>query len=745
MNRVTVSTISNSQCDHTRLSASKNRPSNATTKNFQINKTILNIGIQFQNDQGKDLDTFCTTNFADFNLINTTTALNVCAKGYQKLSKKDKNHFVQTHAPLIKQLIKKALEKLQDGEPRHIAQLAWASARLNLRGEYVPSLFDAISAEALEKIRDFKPQELANTAWAFATLGIKDNKLFDAIAKATLEKIRDFNPQELANTSWAFATLDIKHDKLFGAMAKETLEKIRDLKPQELTNISWAFATLGIKDDKLFDAIAKATLEKIQDFNSQDLANTSWAFATLGIKDDKLFDAIAKEALEKIQDFSPQGLTNTAWAFATLGIKDDKLFDAIAKEALGKIQDFNSQDLANTAWAFATLGIEHDKLFDAIAKEALGKIQDFNPQNLANIAWAFATLGIKDGKLFITVAEKSQQKIRDFKPQELANTAWAFATLGIKDDKLFNAISTESLEKIRDFNTQNLANTAWAFATLGIKNNKLLDAISIESQQKIRDFNAQDLANTAWTLMLYSLFNATNAYHPLLILLIRNLNAKTAALRKEDLGEIYQVLLYLEHFSSEKLDSSSNLQAKIDVYLKTLSKTPPQSSDLHKFVQTALETLLKKKLSSELFVEGFFIDIVLDPAKKIAIEVDGPSHFLNTGEMRGNNLIKDKLLEKLGWTVFHVSYRAWNALKSEEEKGNYLKTLLHLKENIKSETKKTKEEIALPPKTEKKEPTAPVTNVWLTRGNPLQKQPPTTPKRTMNPNAKEFKPNSDKK
>ena len=207
--------------------------------------------------------------------------------------------------------------------------------------------------------------------------------------------------------------------------------------------------------------------------------------------------------------------------------------------------------------------------------------------------------------LFEAIAEETLAKIQNFNTQGLTNTAWAFATLGIKDDKLFRAISTESLEKIQNFNTQELANTAWAFATLGIKDDTLFRDISAESLKKIQNFNTQGLANTAWALMLYSLFTATHTYHSLLISLIRTLTSKADALSVENSIEIHQVLLYLRYFSSENLDffPSSDLQAKINAHLKEQSKTPPRSSELHKFVQTALETLLGHKLSA-IFCRG---------------------------------------------------------------------------------------------------------------------------------------------
>jgi len=54
----------------------------------------------------------------------------------------------------------------------------------------------------------------------------------------------------------------------------------------------------------------------------------------------------------------------------------------------------------------------------------------------------------------------------------------------------------------------------------------------------------------------------------------------------------------------------------------------------------------------------------------LIIEVDGPHHFLgNTYMQRPNDILKDRLLEKLGWHVERIPYFVW---KQESDKKAYL-------------------------------------------------------------------------
>ena len=74
---------------------------------------------------------------------------------------------------------------------------------------------------------------------------------------------------------------------------------------------------------------------------------------------------------------------------------------------------------------------------------------------------------------------------------------------------------------------------------------------------------------------------------------------------------------------------------------------------------------------------------------KLAIEVDGPSHFLGAKELEnrlpaigselqfdGTSKFKHRLLSRLGWTVLHVPFFQWGRLGSREAKAAYIRELL---------------------------------------------------------------------
>ena len=88
------------------------------------------------------------------------------------------------------------------------------------------------------------------------------------------------------------------------------------------------------------------------------------------------------------------------------------------------------------------------------------------------------------------------------------------------------------------------------------------------------------------------------------------------------------------------------------------------------------------------------------PEQKLGIEVDGPTHFIHnmdkwsidhetkrrdghwrwaTQEMNGSTALKDRLLQRMGWTIVHVPFWGWNEVEGNARaEDEYLRSVLLL-------------------------------------------------------------------
>jgi len=187
----------------------------------------------------------------------------------------------------------------------------------------------------------------------------------------------------------------------------------------------------------------------------------------------------------------------------------------------------------------------------------------------------------------------------------LANMAWAFAKLNITNNNLMNSIADESLNKIRDFKSQALANMAWAFA--------------VNNQPQL--FQLLDYINHIFNHPDYNSMNLTQIYYASILLSHPLTDTVKLYVKVDDITISYSQRQIYDYIVS------SNLFDKDDIQLE------------HQMI------------------EHLSIDIAI-PKHKIAIDVNGPSHYLIDidGKKRknGSQVLKEKIYEKYGWKVIEV-------------------------------------------------------------------------------------------
>ena len=311
----------------------------------------------------------------------------------------------------------------------------------------------------------------------------------------------------------------------------------------------------------------------------------------------------------------------------------------------------------------------YDKTFtSALIREALPKLPYFNPQNLANTIWALATLDHYDKTFTSALIREALPKLPYFNPQNLANTIWALAKLGHHDTAFTSALIQEVRPRLPDFTPQGLANTIWALATLGHYDKAFIAVLIIEAKPRLPNFNSQDLANTMWALT--ALVHYDEAFTASLV---HEAAADRCDLITEGQRQMFQSLLILKARGLLTLDNlleSSHPQLwKKCCHAWLDSVRVPRSS----MTQLRVLALVKElpgchgAVSEHLTEDGMLsIDIaVLLPAHgaKLAVEVDGPQHFMRDGSLTTNTKMRNLLLEARGWTVVSVPVDEWDRLE----------------------------------------------------------------------------------
>ncbi|KAG1653887.1 hypothetical protein FOA52_011709 [Chlamydomonas sp. UWO 241] len=404
-------------------------------------------------------------------------------------------------------------------------------------------------------------------------------------------------------------------------MVQLAREHLPSMGERQLANTAWAVAKLQHTDDTFMAALIKAASPQLHNFNPQNLANTVWALATLGHADGAFMAALLEAATPQLRNFKPQHLANTAWALAKLQHIDGAFMATLLKA------------LANTAWALATLGHVDGAFMAALIKAATPHLCNFNPQNLANTVWGLATLGHVDGVFMAALLKAAAPQLLDFTPQALSNTAWALATMDHYDRAFVAELLKAAAPQPHSFNPQNLTNTAWALAMLGHADGAFMATLLQQAAGMVLDSKFKDLQQ----LFLCMLWLG---------------DQHSAVVVPAKLGAVSRRAWMEERANARPTRVQLEVLAAVRQLPGCSGATSEQATDDGLF--------------------RFDIAVQLLDDSRLAVEVDGPQHFMSSPPDRlgGVTLLRNQLLEARGWRVVSVPVvTGWVRAAKEDQHG----------------------------------------------------------------------------
>ena len=630
------------------------------------------------------------------------------------------------HSALL-EIVSSSIPILQKFRSQELNNLAWSIARL-VDGRFVesqPSLqfvLNGIGQQLSSERRNISSQDISTTLWSMATLEVVNESLYRALtSRLDPNKGHSYKPQELSNTLWALATAEIQIETerdafdtslvpesirpkirdpvvlAFATAGRELMRRPEQFKTQEIKDVLWSFSKIGIRHPQLFKSVAQHIIggnkndpnsfpRGFDGFSAQGLGNTAWSYARQGQLGADVADRLKASALAGSNGrlivyktiFNDVGETLLHRFFAALAEADLRIFN--------QLERCKPQDLANSAWAFAVLGLKHTAFMGALKKELMHRTSryvrgeatgatQFKSQEVANLLWALATLNIPAGDLIRSVTpyiratcqgrnkEITAASVANaFKRQELANMAWACAVFGEYPPELMDVLYTGLVGSTPDEDPLYMAQI---YGDEGLQSQAVMTLIYVQA--------ALDLSDSKQKKSLPLTFPEDWK--------------QLSPSRNDHMTDTFDEL----NLSTSKMQRAvSNAFSRIGFHhVEEHVITMEEMANNHgiNFAPKPIEMLS--------------IDIA-NVEQKIAIEVDGPAHFVaridgdieekdeETGyskaikgkleyqfvwtgerhEINGPTALKQRLLCSLGWKVIHVPFWEWAQLRGEETAEN---------------------------------------------------------------------------
>jgi very-short-patch-repair endonuclease len=616
---------------------------------------------------------------------------------------------------LLPQLLFKLKLQIHNLKTQEVGMIAFSLPRLESTLSVLPA-YGSVAKESIDEaisscresskllIREMrdrmmlsgKSDRVRNSGNNLSYLDFGAQEISAAIFMLILEKGADDNesylssskPSARSSNSLSTRELDEFHEWLMHA-AMSCMDSFR---PNDLSNLLWTCAKSSSAPPGLMDKAISSLLPMLPSVQgTAHLAKVFWSLGRLGFKiDSKSREAFLRALIAAssplLPSFGHQDLSNTLWAMSMFRLPPS-------------IEDSDSASITSLPKQYL-YGHFLRELVESLKAKMRDSPAQCDQRELSSNAVSMGRLNelIYDHDLMELIADESVSRIATLGGQEMGNLSWGFAKSCHRNDPMIAAIGRKIIEvKGKGLRTQEAANIACAFSSLGLSR-EWREVYHYLGPSSSSSFNTQDLANFSHAHAIASLYEPW-LLSLLLIHIDSNEDMEWESQSTKMSLEMTQVLAYLLILEEEgHLDHY--LEVKEDpryIKLKNLAMRAYQANEASgSFVQmevfkavNATNRVLSGRFEGKCFLEMktqdnlFSIDIAI-PSEMLAIEVDGPSHFLNSHphSYEGTTLLRNRLLQNRGWTVASFPVTRWrhkgsgNGLEVSQESYDAVSSLI---------------------------------------------------------------------
>lgn len=686
--------------------------SSASAKELRTSSYVkLNQRLASFEDVDELLD--CVTeHLEDFNVVNLSTSMHKLGKLNSTRQKADGATKGATKYPDVLQdprflaltaKLREYLTATQDGKMlggsrgafkvRELSAIVWGAAHCGMTTNSGDPTLGMLFKRLIALEDDSPPaQNVSNLLWAYASMHnsrATNHELLRKLEYWCDLAMDEFVPQGISNSLWAFASLGHQlRPQLVTKFSNAIRRNITEFKSMEFSNVIWALGTMKIDLDppELLDEILDECLASLKErpnmWSSQSVSNNLWAMASLSRqmrpRHDEFLAATMSFLERRTNSFILQGLSNAMWAYATLGCNPPVKMLENVTERFGNliVPSTSVSECCILLWSYGSLRYHPgNDVLNKVAVLYLRSSEEAPLTAISNSLWAWANFDWLPSnpeimRSALSLATRHFRTFPELQTQSLSNILWSLAILRYvpEDEEFLRAFSERSLIELREgnFASQGLTNTVWAFSVLGINpGQKLLDEFAREIGSRLPSFNAsQGVSNSLFAFSVLEYWPekwVVDAYRAKLVDM-----HKTTGFSELDWSQLFQANVVFERYSPHgPLITDPEMLARAEAAWK-VGSGKVVISQFHREVSETLTDMGVPHEIEKVTEDGLFsLDIALK-GKRVAIEVDGPSHFarnvrdrrlegIGTGVMN----MRTRCLMSNNWTVVHVPWYEW--------------------------------------------------------------------------------------
>ncbi|XP_023082122.1 FAST kinase domain-containing protein 4 isoform X2 [Piliocolobus tephrosceles] len=189
---------------------------------------------------------------------------------------------------------------------------------------------------------------------------------------------------------------------------------------------------VGHLSEPLMNRLEDKCLELVEQFGPDELRKVLVTLAAQSRRSVPLLRAISYHLVQKPFSLTKSVLLDLAYAYGKLGFHQTQVSQRLAADLLSLMPSLTSGEVARCAKSFALLKWLNLPLYEAFAQHVLNRAQDITVPHLCSILLAFARLNFhpdQEDQFFSLVHEKLGSELPDLEPALQVDLVWALCVL----------------------------------------------------------------------------------------------------------------------------------------------------------------------------------------------------------------------------------------------------------------------------------------------------------------------------
>jgi len=477
--------------------------------------------------------------------------------------------------------------------------------------------------------------------------------------------------------------------------------------PRHITQFAWGLVTSadagGVGDalGGLLDRLSERAIATAEAFHNKDCALLLWSLWKGYCEHGKGFTPVAKDCVQtiashaKVNELTDQDLSNLAIVFhhCTELSELPSLVQKMKDEVQARLGTLNSQHFATSVRFLATCQAGTPELWADVEAAWLRRYRTLDPQATVGLIWAIGTAGapartlhsvVGSGETLTRILEDSRAS-----SQWLANVAWGCATSEVGLPSIFGPVCDAATALLRRspkaFKCAELSMLLWAVATSGYHVHPRAKAVfeaamGYLTRCDMSECDGQSVCNLLWAWAVVDLREHR--------VLLRQLHAhfllllQSGRLVRQGMSQAHQYQLWVELELREKaLLFEPSVRQRCREAMELTHKVITVSGFQHHVARVLRELEVSYQLEHN--VHGYSVDLAL-PSSRVAVEVDGPHHYMynfapgrnsqtidnaktKVVAVNGASMLKERIMSALGWRSVSIPFFEFERMQNPYE------------------------------------------------------------------------------